>query len=144
MLILGREICFGYRKFKHRRQWLCRRCEESIRNRSRRNDRLISAFPGHLRLVRAAIEFSSSQLPSWLITSYRPLTDIPFGVSPQRYQRRMNPSVALERIIQSSLAGRALSSALSNGCRKCRFSTNRRFRLGQFAYWGISKRVVLY
>lgn len=30
MLTLGREICFGCRKPKRRKQWLCRRCEQAI------------------------------------------------------------------------------------------------------------------
>ena len=39
MLTLGREICFGCRRPKRRKQWLCRRCEQSIRksiNRKRK------------------------------------------------------------------------------------------------------------
>ena len=39
MFVLGREICFGCRKPKRRKQWLCRRCEDSIRksiNRKRK------------------------------------------------------------------------------------------------------------
>jgi hypothetical protein len=39
MLTLGREICFGCRKPKRRKQWLCRQCEQSIRrniNRKRK------------------------------------------------------------------------------------------------------------